>query len=74
MGISYDMREVEGAPEWLLDKLNMEISDNLIKIATVIWGLWWAINQRVWEMKVISPEVVMAWNSKQVAEWKEAKK
>lgn len=60
MGLYYDMREVESAPEWFLHKLSTESSDNLIKIATVIWGVWWARNKRVWEGKTMTPAIAMS--------------
>lgn len=70
MGLQYDMRTVESAPEWFLNKLHTETSDNLIRIATVVWGIWWARNQRVWEGKTTTPAVAMLWSSRQVADWR----
>ena len=70
----YNMWEVESAPAWLLDKLSTESGDHLIKIATVLWGIWWARNNRVWEGKVITPHVAVAWSSKQIQDWREAQK
>ena len=40
MGLQYDMRTVESAPEWFLQQLSTETSDNLVIIATVVWGIW----------------------------------
>ena len=46
MGLSYDMGDVEFADVWLLDKLNSEQDQEvLIKIATVLWGVWFAIRE-----------------------------
>lgn len=73
-GLSYDMWEVESAPVWLLHKLCTETSENLIKIATVLWGIWWARNKRVWENKEITPDVAIDWSSKQVLDWREMQK
>lgn len=74
MGLSYNMWEVDSAPEWLLDKLNKETSNNMIKIAMVLWGVRWARNKHVWEMKMISTEVAMSQSSKHISEWREAHK
>lgn len=70
MGISYDMREVESAPEWLLNKLSIESTDTLVKIATVLWGVWWARNKKVWEGQSMSPNIAMSWSSSQIADWR----
>lgn len=70
IGLLYDMRTVKSAPEWFLEKLSTKSNDNLIKIATVVWGVWWARNKRVWEGKVITPKLAMEWSCKQVADWR----
>lgn len=64
MGLIYDMWMVESAPELLLNKLCTENSNNLIKIATVHWEVWWARNKCVWESKAIIPEIAITWSSK----------
>lgn len=74
MVLSYNMWEIESAPAWLLDKLGIENGENLIKIVTILWGIWWARNKRFWEGKVITPDVVMSCSSKQVEDWREAQK
>lgn len=40
MGLVYDTWEVESVPDWLLSKLDTEKSEVLIKIVTVLWGIW----------------------------------
>lgn len=72
MGVQYDMSTVDNAPEWLLNQLHTETSENLIRIATVVWGVWWARNQRVWETKTVTPAVAMQWSARQVNDWKAA--
>lgn len=72
VGLAYEMAHVESAPEWLLDKLNTESSENLVKIAAVIWGIWWTRNKMVWEGKRVSPEIAMSWSLRQISEWKTA--
>lgn len=74
VGLSYNMWAVESAPEWLLDKLSTETSENLIKIVTVLWGIWWARNKCIWENKIITPEIAVAWSSRQLSDWREANK
>ena len=74
IGLSYNTWDVEYAHVWLLDKLCSESEENLIKIATVIWGIWWARNKRVWDNVAVSAEIAMVWSSKQIAEWREAQK
>lgn len=74
MGLIYDTRQVESAPEWLLETLSSDSNENLIKVATVVWGVWWARNKRVWEGKIMTPKLAMEWSSKQVFDWSEAQK
>lgn len=38
VGLVYNMRDVESAPDWLLDRMSNENEENLIKIAAVLWG------------------------------------
>lgn len=72
MGVNYDMREVESGPEWLLNKISVESTENAVKIATVLWGIWFVRNKKVWENKSITPEVMIDPSRKQVTEWQEA--
>lgn len=74
IGLIYNTWAVENTPDWLLDKLCIETEENVIKIATVIWGVWWARNKQVWDNVVLTTETAMAWSSKQIAEWREAQK
>lgn len=68
------MREVESAPDWFSHKLSTESSKILVKIASVVWGVWWARNKRVWEGKVVTPKIAMDWSYKQIFEWREARR
>lgn len=36
VGLNFDMREVESAPEWVLSKLSNETEDNLVNISVVL--------------------------------------
>lgn len=45
VGVPYDMSEVEAAPEWLLQKLNDGNSQEVCRVASVLWGIWYARNK-----------------------------
>lgn len=60
-GLEFDMGDVFSAPEWLLHKLNVSPQDELIKISTVLYGIWVWRNKRVWENKVVSGAIVLSW-------------
>ena len=72
MGLSFDMREVENASDWLLEKLASESDEKLIKIAEVLYGIWFARNKKSFEERTLSPAVTMTWSRKQVDDWTEA--
>lgn len=46
-GLSYDMSQVFSAPEWLLGKLEVLTQSENIKVATVLWGIWFWRNKKV---------------------------
>ena len=48
-GLSYDMRTVEDASHWLLERLSTEMSEKLIIIAKVLWGIWFGRKKKVWD-------------------------
>ncbi|XP_017251076.1 uncharacterized protein LOC108221728 [Daucus carota subsp. sativus] len=74
MGLSFNMLEVEYAPTWLLDKISREPSELIEKIATTLWGIWYARNLKIWEGKQLTPSIAMDMSVKQVKEWQEAMK
>lgn len=43
-------------------------------ILEMLWGIWFAKNQNLWDVKILSPAIAMSWSSKQVTKWYEAKK
>ena len=48
MGLSYSMWDVEFADGWLLDKLSSEPNQEiLIRIAIMLWGIWFARNKKI---------------------------
>ncbi|KAL8132750.1 hypothetical protein AgCh_008290 [Apium graveolens] len=69
--LKYDMREVECAAEWLVNKLNSKESDKLITITKVLSGIWFARNKKIWEEKVLEASMVMEMSSKQIDAWQE---
>lgn len=46
-GGGYDMHLIENAPEWLLHKISTASTDELVKIAKVLWGVWFFKNKKV---------------------------
>lgn len=72
IGVTYDMQVVTFAPEWLLNKLKMTSSDEMMRIDVVLWGIWFWRNKRVWENIQVTPALAVDWSSKMLAEWKKA--
>lgn len=48
VGLNYDMRQIEFAPDWLLHKLSTAEHDELVLIARVLWDIWFFRNKKVW--------------------------
>ncbi|XP_074348100.1 uncharacterized protein LOC141686901 [Apium graveolens] len=46
----------------------------LIKIAQVMWGIWFTRNKRIFENKNMIPEAAMVWSKKQILDWQAANK
>ena len=74
VGLSYNMWTVENAADWLLERLSTDSSEVLSKIATVMWGVWFARNKKIFEEKVMTPAAVMSWSRNQVQDWVVASK
>lgn len=72
--LSYDMQEVEAASLWLLEKLSMSNTVETESITAVLWVIWFARNQKVWDHKSISPTSVMEISNKMISDWQEASK
>lgn len=72
MGYVSDMSRVESAPNWLLNRLCNESNENIIKIATVLWGVWFARNKRVWDHKRLTPAITVELSKNQISEWQQA--
>lgn len=66
LGLEFDTSTIESCPDWLLQSLVSESHERLVQVATVLWGIWSARNLKVWENKVVPPELSMQWSAKQV--------
>lgn len=73
LGLNYDMSEVEFIPEWVLKKLTDAPVDEVVKVCVVLWGIWYWRNKKVWENRVVSPELAMEGSFRLVKDWKEAR-
>ncbi|XP_074346115.1 uncharacterized protein LOC141684873 [Apium graveolens] len=68
------MNEVEYVSDRLFRKLSTESGDSLVKIATILWAVWFARNQKIFEGKLLTPEFAMQWSSRQISEWQLAQR
>lgn len=73
LGQHLDLTTIEHAPTWLLQKLSSVGGEEIITIATGLWGIWNARNLRLWDNKVLTPALAMDWSKKQVTEWHEVR-
>lgn len=62
------MREVEFVSDWLLDKIDNAPAEESFMICTVLWGIWYLRNKKVWEDKVIASAMDETFNI--LNEWK----
>ena len=72
MGLEYDMSEVEYVSTWMLNILASGSPDELTKLSTTLWGIWFARNKLIFENKHMPPAVTKTWSQKQVEEWQVA--
>lgn len=56
------MSPVEDAISWLVNMVSSQPSDILIKMVTILWGVWFFKNKRVWENRFVSAKVAMKWS------------
>lgn len=54
---------------WLLEKLGTKSEGKLVKVVKILWGIWFARNRKIWEEKVVTPEIAMDISMKMVTEW-----
>lgn len=74
VGLVYDMRTVEYALDWLLQNLSEGSIEAITKLCTVLWGIWFWRNKKVWEGKEVTAAIAMDSSFKTVAEWKEVRR
>lgn len=74
VGLQFDMSNVEFAPTWLLSKLSDAQLDEVVRICTVLWGIWFWRYKKVWESKSATPAIAMEGSIRMVTDWREAKR
>lgn len=73
MGLQFAGRMRISASEWLINFISSATQEEIVKVATILWGIWRARNLLVWENKVVTPPIAMGWVANQVTEWKHAR-
>lgn len=68
----YDMSQVEDAWAWLLQKINSASTEEVVRIAKVLQGVWFFRNKKFWEQKTVSYVVGMDWSNKFFTDWNSA--
>lgn len=68
------MAQVESGPECFLNKLETSTQGECVKIATILWGIWFWRNKKVWEDKTITADLAMEMSFRSVVEWRKARK
>lgn len=71
-GVTIDGQLIEDAPRWLLDRFVNDSPARLELIAKVLWGIWFARNQNLWEGKVLTAAIAMDISGKVIKEWQSA--
>lgn len=72
VNLDFGAREEEYIHEWLLNMLAIAPEVVLIKIASVLWGIWFARNKRIFEGRIMSAACAVHWSYMQVKEWQAA--
>ena len=72
-GAAYAMSTEDSASGWLLFKLDTCSSEEILLIVTVLWGIWFFRNKKVWENKRVTADIAMSWSAKTISDWKEAR-
>lgn len=70
MGLEFDTSKIESCPGWLLKTLGSEARDKVVRMIMIL-GIWNARNMRVWDSKIVPPELAMQWSVKQITQWQE---
>ncbi|XP_074328182.1 uncharacterized protein LOC141666094 [Apium graveolens] len=69
LDLDFDMYDMEYVSNWLVSFFATGQLMVLVKMAAMLWGIWYARNKCIFEGKVMTPAVVKAWCLKQVDEW-----
>lgn len=72
--LHYAMQEVESASEWLLEKMATGTIEEKENVVMILWGIWFARNQKVWEDKIVNSSTVVEISMKEKQDWQEAMK
>ncbi|XP_074378180.1 uncharacterized protein LOC141719707 [Apium graveolens] len=67
------MSQVHYAPDCLLSKLATSSQAENIKLSTVLWGIWFWRNKRVWEDKLVNADLAMDLSFNSFFEWRKAR-
>ena len=62
---------MESAPDWLLQRLAEDDKERMVQVATILWSIWTARNMKVWENKVIPPDLITENSAHQIHQWRE---
>lgn len=67
----FDMIKTESASIWPLYKLEKNTHENLVKIVTVLEGIWFGRNKKIWEGKQLIISLVVDLSSREINDWKD---
>lgn len=59
-GLNCEVWSVENSHEWVLQKMDNGTEDELIKIDSVLWGVWYARNKHIFENKKMTSSTVIS--------------
>lgn len=54
---------------WLLDMVTSNTQDFLVKLVAILWSIWFFRNKKVWEGRLVTAQVVVAWGITRISEW-----
>lgn len=72
-GLCFDMSQVYSAPDWLIHKLDTANQEESIMVASVLWGIFFWRNKKVWEDKAVTTDVAMVLSLNNVLDWRKAR-
>lgn len=71
LNLNFDTLTVESAPDWLLQRLAEDDKERMVQVATILWSIWTTRNMKVWENKVIPPDLIIENSAHQIHQWRE---